>query len=121
MAIVGIGTGTYTLGRRQVDKDGNLVKETKASWGPDSSGGSVAIWPIDPETNEASGPASIFGDWAIMKAMTGPGSKGNRTSQQEIDNILRSVGAAGVPVFMKDSLAPIVGEESMRREFPWDR
>lgn len=60
MAIVGIGIGTCTLGRRQVDKDGNLVKETKASWEPDPSGGSVAIWPIDPETNEASGPARDF-------------------------------------------------------------
>ncbi len=63
MAIIGIGTGTCTLGRRQVDKDGNIIKETKASWEPDPNGGSVAIWPIDPETNEASGPASIFGDW----------------------------------------------------------
>lgn len=61
----------------------------------------------------------LMADWAIMGAMTGPGSKGKRPSQQEIDNILRSVGAAGVPVFMKDSLVPIVGEESMRREFPW--
>ena len=25
----------------------------------------------------------------------------------------------GVPVFMKDSLLPVVGEENMRREFPW--
>lgn len=27
----------------------------------------------------------------------------------------------GIPVFMKESLAPIVGEENMRREFPWER
>lgn len=79
MEIVGIGTGTYTLGRRQVDKDGNLVKETKASWGPDPSGGSVAIWPIDPETNEASGPARDFiaqyPDENISLVDAWPGSK----------------------------------------------
>ena len=63
----------------------------------------------------------LTADWAIMGAMTGPGSKGKQPSQQEVDNILRSAGAAGVPVFMKDSLIPIVGEESMRREFPWDK
>lgn len=63
----------------------------------------------------------LTADWAIMGAMTGPGSKGKQPSQKEIDNILRSAGAANVPVFMKDSLIPIVGEENMRREFPWDR
>jgi hypothetical protein len=35
-----------------------------------------------------------------------------------IDNIVRAADEAGVPVFMKDSLIPIVGEENMRREFP---
>ena len=26
----------------------------------------------------------------------------------------------GAAVFMKDSLIPIIGEENMRREFPWE-
>lgn len=52
---------------------------------------------------------------------TGPGSKGKQPSPQEINHILRSAGAANVPVFMKDSLVPIVGEANMRRELPWEK
>lgn len=39
---------------------------------------------------------------------------------KRIDNICRAANQVGVPVFMKDSLVPIVGEENMRREFPWE-
>ena len=55
--------GTCTLGRRQLDKDGNVVKETPASWEADPEGGSVAIVPLNPETMEQDGPVEIFGDW----------------------------------------------------------
>ena len=41
MGIISIGVGTCTLGRRQLDKDGNVVKETM----------------------EQDGPVEIFGDW----------------------------------------------------------
>lgn len=29
----------------------------------DPDGGSVAIWPMDPEKMEPSGPAEVYGDW----------------------------------------------------------
>lgn len=32
MGIISIGVGTCTMGRRQLDKDGNVVKETPAKW-----------------------------------------------------------------------------------------
>lgn len=36
-----------------------------------------------------------------------------------IDHICEVADKNGAAVFMKDSLIPIVGEENMRREFPW--
>ena len=63
MGIISIGVGTCTLGRRQLDKDGNVVKETPASWEADPEGGSVAIVPLNPETMEQDGPVEIVGDW----------------------------------------------------------
>lgn len=32
-------------------------------WDVDPAGGSVAIWPMDPEKMEPSGPAEVYGDW----------------------------------------------------------
>ena len=63
MGIISIGVGTCTLGRRQLDKDGNVVKETPARWEADPEGGSVAIVPLNPDTMEPDGPAEVFGDW----------------------------------------------------------
>ena len=36
-----------------------------------------------------------------------------------IDDITTAADRCGIPVFMKDSLIPIVGAENMRRVFPW--
>ena len=38
----------------------------------------------------------------------------------EWDKHQRKIYSTIVPVFMKDSLVPIMGEENMRREFPWE-
>lgn len=63
MGIISIGVGTCTLGRRQVDRDGNVVSETPARWEADPAGGSVAIVPLNPDTMEPDGAAEIYGDW----------------------------------------------------------
>lgn len=63
MGIISIGVGTCTLGRRQVDKEGNVVSETPAQWEVDPAGGSVAVVPLNPETMEPDGAAEIYGDW----------------------------------------------------------
>lgn len=55
--------------------------------------------------------------WVILGAMTGPGSKEHAPGRETIYNIVK---AAGSPIFMKDSLIPIVGEENMLRELPWE-
>lgn len=59
-----------------------------------------------------------FTDWVIIGAETGSG-KGRIVPEKEwIDSIINQCDNAKIPVFMKNSLIPIVGEEGMRREFP---
>lgn len=60
-------------------------------------------------------------NWVILGAMTGPGSKQHQPKREWVENVVESAQAAGVPVFMKDSLLPIMGEENMRREWPWEK
>lgn len=56
--------------------------------------------------------------WVIIGAETGK-SLGKVVPKMEwIGKILAHCDRFGIPVFMKDSLIPIVGAENMRREFP---
>lgn len=59
-------------------------------------------------------------NWVILGAMTGPGSKQHQPKREWVENVVESAQAAGVPVFMKDSILPIMGGENMRREWPWE-
>lgn len=58
-------------------------------------------------------------DWFILGAETGS-RQGKVTPKKEwVQEVVSYCRVSGKPVFMKDSLIPIVGEENMRREFPW--
>ena len=57
--------------------------------------------------------------WIIIGAETGNRKDKVIPEKLWIDNICESSNEAGIPVFMKDSLIPVVGEQNMRREFPW--
>ena len=57
--------------------------------------------------------------WVIMGAMTGPGSGRKRPRRAWVEALAKDAQAAGVPVFMKDSLVPFVSEAYWRRDFPW--
>lgn len=58
--------------------------------------------------------------WIIIGAESG-NRQGKVIPEKEwIDNICKAAAITHTPVFMKDSLVPIVGEENMRREFPWN-
>lgn len=78
------------------------------------------FWSIEP----IHAPFRIWGrdefspDWIIIGAETG--RRKNRVIPQKewIEDIVAWCGEAGIPVFMKDSLIPIVGEDGMHREFP---
>lgn len=57
-------------------------------------------------------------DWIILGAESGK-RKTRVTPQKEwIQRIVHMADQEGLPVFMKDSLVPIVGEDNMRRQFP---
>ena len=61
--------GTFNLGQRTVDGQGNVIKETKAEFKSDPGGGSVAVGEMDDETMEQIGTADLFGDydhWGIL-------------------------------------------------------
>lgn len=58
--------------------------------------------------------------WIILGAMTGPGSKYHKPHPDWIYNICKAADLTHAAVFMKDSLLPIMGEENMRREWPWE-
>lgn len=56
--------------------------------------------------------------WIIIGAQTGRRKDKTVPDAEWIDKLVRQAGIARIPVFMKDSLIPIVGEKNMRREFP---
>ncbi len=80
----------------------------------------VSIEPITERMDVGLG--SFGGDkWVIIGAETG-NRKGKIVPEKEwIDTICAAADITHAAVFMKDSLIPIVGEENMRREFPWEK
>ena len=56
--------------------------------------------------------------WVIVGAETGNRKDKVIPKKEWIDNLAKECDKYGVPIFMKDSLIPIVGKENMRREFP---
>ena len=58
-------------------------------------------------------------NWVIIGAETGNRKDKVIPKLEWIKEIVQECDFGSVPVFMKNSLVPIVGEENMRREFPW--
>lgn len=57
-------------------------------------------------------------DWIIIGAETGRNKNKVNPEIDWIKDIVAEADIAKKPIFMKDSLIPVVGEEGMRREFP---
>lgn len=57
--------------------------------------------------------------WVILGAETGNRKGRVKPERQWINDIVAAFDCHGIPIFMKDSLLDIVGEDGMRREFPW--
>lgn len=57
-------------------------------------------------------------DWIILGAETGKRKDKTIPEFEWIKKIVLEADGNGIPVFMKESLIPIIGEENMRREFP---
>ena len=58
--------------------------------------------------------------WVILGAMTGPGSKDHQPRREWVESLVADAKSAGVPVLMKESLRPIVGDAWMLTQFPWE-
>ena len=58
-------------------------------------------------------------DWIIIGAMTGPGSEEHQPKREWIVDLVSEAKKADVPVFMKDSLIPIWGDDIIT-QFPWE-
>ncbi len=59
-------------------------------------------------------------DWVIIGAETGNRKDKVVPSKEWIENIVYDCACNDIPVFMKDSLIPVIGEGNMRHEFPWE-
>lgn len=125
MGVIGIGVGTATLGRICRDKDGNITEQSTARWDADPAGGSVAIWPMDPEKMEPSGPAEVYGDWDAaaylcrvvelihpnrqinipnLGAETGSRPDKVTPRREWVDQIAEFCAENEIPIFYKDNL-----------------
>lgn len=62
---------------------------------------------------------SKYVDWVIIGAETGNRKEKVIPEISWIDYLVKYCEAEKIPIFMKDSLLPIIGEKNMRREFPW--
>ena len=62
--------GTYKLGQKTVDKDGNVIKETQPLFTSDPDGGSVAVGILDDETLQPIEPVELFGDFQPWKYLS---------------------------------------------------
>lgn len=56
--------------------------------------------------------------WAVLGAETGNRKDKFIPSKEDVMNIVYALWPCDIPIFMKDSLIPIVGEENMLRQFP---
>jgi protein gp37 len=64
--------------------------------------------------------AKEFADWVIIGAETGNRKEKITPKREWVENIVNWCEAGHVPVFMKNSLVPIIGEKNMLRQFPWE-
>jgi len=76
---------------------------------------------IEPLTEYMNAGLGSFGGakWIIIGAETGNRKEKVVPQKEWIDNICEAANLTQAAVFMKDSLIPVMGEENMRREFPW--
>lgn len=81
----------------------------------------ISIEPILRDyTGEIGEMCDMFAQWVIVGAETG-NRKGKVTPEKGwIDAITKTCIEKNIKIFMKDSLVPIIGEENMFRELPWD-
>ena len=78
---------------------------------------------IEPLTEYMDVGLGSFGSdkWVVIGAETGNRKEKVTPQKDWVDRICEAADITHMAVFMKDSLIPVVGEENMRRELPWDK
>lgn len=85
-----LAKGHCWLGQRNIDRDGNVVTETKARFESDPDGGCIAVGTLDDDSMEQTGDAEIFGDydhWGFLNCVfqkLAPTRPGNMPDFREI-------------------------------------
>lgn len=93
------------------DDDFAWFREKKFHW-------FISMEPLLEGIDITTGSGVILPEWVIIGAETG-NRKGKVVPEREwLSKIIEDCRTYNIPVFMKDSLIPIVGERNMRREFP---
>lgn len=64
------------------------------------------------------GTPSKFFEWVIIGAETGNRKGKIRPEKEWVDKIVELCDRGEIPVFMKESLLPVMGEDNMRRDLP---
>lgn len=100
----------------------SVQAETAEATMQDLPSAAHAFLSIEPLMEDVSDALSItianFTDWVIVGAETGRNKNKMVPKLEWIEKIVQLCDEYHIPVFMKDSLIPIVGEKNMRREFP---
>ena len=74
----------------------------------------VSIEPLLKPFEEVGANAVKKVGWVIIGAMTGPGSKFRQPRPEWVQAIVNDAQSAGVPVFMKDNLKKVYGDNLLR-------
>lgn len=89
---------------------------------PNEAGAFLSIEPIlEDVTEKLKDAIANFVDWVIIGAETGNRKDRVIPNPEWIEKLVNESDAWNIPVFMKDSLVPIIGEENMRRDSPFDK
>jgi protein gp37 len=78
----------------------------------------LSIEPLQEKFSEKNLDNLKYVDWVIVGAETGNRKNKIIPNPGWLGDIAGACRLAGVPIFMKDSLVPIIGERNMFREFP---
>lgn len=130
MSIICIAKGTATIGLTTRGADGQIISQTPARWEHDPDGGCVALWTMNPETEEQEAPARIYGDWQASEylgdilAELKPRRKVNlpdkvTPAREWVDNIVAFCEENEIPVFFKDNLRKYF-PDLPASAFPWE-
>lgn len=106
-------------GMSVTDKKQALYAETITQDIPEGAGAFLSIEPIlEDISDEIELTIANFVDWIIIGAQTGRKKDKVIPKFDWIRKLVVMADSAGIPVFMKESMVPVVGEKNMRRDFP---